>query len=83
MVCAPDPGAAGSRQPQRSGLFGTAPPFTKPGQPLAATNHGLGLETRLQPPPSSAAGLPGWVLPAALVLSASDAASGAAFSAGL
>lgn len=77
VVCSPNPGAAGSGQPQRTGLLGTAPPFTKPGQPLAMTNHDLDRETLLQPPPSSSAGLPGWILPAALVLSASDAASGA------
>jgi hypothetical protein len=76
MVCSPDPGAAGSAQPQRTGLLGTAPPFTKPGQPLSMTNHGLGRDFALQPPPSSAAGLPGWVLPAAIIVSASDAASG-------
>lgn len=75
VVCSPD--SAGSGQPQRAGLLGSAPPFTRPGQPLVMTNHALSCETPLQPPPSSNAGLPGWFLPAALVLSASDAASGA------
>lgn len=77
VVCSPDPAAPGSGQQSRAGLLGSAPPFTKPGQPLVMTNHALGRETPLQPPPSSAAGLPGWVVPAALLLSASDAASGA------
>ena len=77
VVCSPDPAAPGSGQQSRAGLLGSAPPFTKPGQPLVMTNHALGQETPLQPPPSSAAGLPGWVVPAALLLSASDAASGA------
>ncbi|EIE21316.1 hypothetical protein COCSUDRAFT_56538 [Coccomyxa subellipsoidea C-169] len=76
VVCSPDPATAGSGQQRAGGLLGSAPPFTKPGQPLVMTNHALGRETPLQPPPSSAAGLPGWVVPAALLLSASDAASG-------
>ncbi|BDA44546.1 hypothetical protein COCOBI_06-0220 [Coccomyxa sp. Obi] len=78
VVCSPDPAAAssGGQQQQRAGLLGSAPPFTKPGQPLTMTNHALGRETPLQPPPSSAAGIPGWLLPAAVILSASDAASG-------
>lgn len=84
VVCAPDrpgdPAArdGGQHQPPRGGFLGTGPPFTKPGQPLALTNHAVGgAEFALHPPPSSAAGLPGWVLPAAVVLGASDAASSA------
>ncbi len=78
VVCSPDRAAAsGGGQQQRGGLLGSAPPFTKPGQPLTITNHALGRDTALQPPPSSAAGIPGWLLPAAVILSASDAASGA------
>ncbi|KAK9834837.1 hypothetical protein WJX81_002704 [Elliptochloris bilobata] len=73
VVCAP------SRQPARrrgAGLLSAAPPFTRPGQPLAATNHALGREfALLLPPPPASAGLPGWLLPAAVLLAGSDAAT--------
>ena len=78
IVCSP---TARSVQSAAQGIgsfrpFGSGPPFTKPGQPLALTNHATGREHGLQPPPSSAVGIPGWVLPAAVFFSASDAASG-------
>ena len=89
VVCAPEraPGSSsgsvgggGSLRQRRASLLGllsAAPPFTRPGQPLALTNHAVGgAEFALQPAPSGAARLPGWALPAAIVLSASDAASG-------
>lgn len=81
IVCAPTERSAQStpqQQQQRLRLFGSGPPFTKPGQPLSLNNHAAGREHPLQPPPSSAAGIPGWVLPAAVMFSASDAASGEA-----
>lgn len=85
VVCAPERdsggiGVGGGRLRQRrasGGLLSAAPPFTRPGQALALTNHAVdGAEFTLQPAPSSVAGLPSWALPAAIVLSASDAASG-------
>ncbi|CAL5228094.1 g11164 [Coccomyxa viridis] len=76
IVCSPTERSAQSLQQGRFRPFGSGPPFTKPGQPLSATNHDTGREHALQPPPSSAAGIPSWVLPAAVLFSASDAASG-------
>lgn len=79
IVCSPTERSAQGMQQGRFRPFGSGPPFTKPGQPLSATNHDTGREHALQPPPSSAAGIPGWVLPAAILFSASDAASGDSF----
>ena len=76
IVCSPTERSAQSMLQGRFRPFGSGPPFTKPGQPLSATNHDTGREHALQPPPSIAAGIPGWVLPAAVLFSASDAASG-------
>lgn len=76
IVCSPTERSVQSLQPGRFRPFGSGPPFTKPGQPLSATNHATGREHALQPPPSSASGIPGWVLPAAVLFSVSDAASG-------
>ncbi len=76
VACAPERGRGSSVG--LGGLLSAAPPGTSPGQALALTNHSVGrAEHALQAPPSSAAGLPAWLLPAALVLSASDAASSA------
>lgn len=76
IACSPMERSVQSVQRGRFRPFGSGPPFTKPGQPLSATNHDTGREHALQPPPSSAAGIPGWALPAAVLFSASDAASG-------
>ena len=75
LVCAP------SRSPARrrgAGLFSTSPPSTRPGQPLAATNHALAREfALLAPPPPASAGAPAGLLPAAVLLAGSYAATGA------
>ena len=76
IVCSPTERSVQSLQRGRFRPFGSGPPFTKPGQPMSATNHNTSREHALQPPPSSAAGIPAWVLPAAVLFSASDAASG-------
>ena len=76
IVCSPTERSAQSLRQGQFRPFGAGPPFTKPGQPLSATNYDTGREHALQPPPSSAAGIPGWVLPAVILFSASDAASG-------
>lgn len=73
VVCAPERNASGT---QRRGLFSSAPPFTRPGQPLTITNHGLGQQTPVQPPPNNKAAVPSWLLPAAVILAGSDVASG-------
>ena len=76
IVCSPTERSAQSVGQGGFRPFGSGPPFTKPGHPLSVTNHATGREHALQPPPGSAAGIPGWVLPAAVLFSASDAASG-------
>eukprot|EP00884_Botryococcus_braunii_P011594 jgi/Botrbrau1/20435/Bobra.145_2s0002.3 len=73
VVCAPEAQSVGS---QRRGLFSSAPPFTKPGQPLSIANHGLAKQTSVQPPPNNNAAVPSWLFPAAVILAGSDVASG-------
>ena len=74
LVCAPSPPPARRRG---AGLFSTSPPSTRPGQPLAATIHALAREFALLPPPAPAsAGAPAWLLPVAVLLAGSDAATG-------
>ena len=74
VVCSPTRGKSKLKRL----ILSTSPPGTKPGQPLAATNHRTGAVLPLLPPPTSStqAGLPGWVLPAAVLLAGGDAASG-------
>lgn len=73
MVCAP---LRPTVRRRGAGPLSAAPPFTRPGQPLAATNHALGREFALLQPPAPASGTPGWLLPAAILLASSDAATG-------
>ncbi|KAK9810308.1 hypothetical protein WJX72_008368 [[Myrmecia] bisecta] len=69
VICSPSKGSAPGR------LFAAGPPGTQPGQPLTITNHGTGAELALLRPPASSAGLPSWILPAAVFLAGSDAAT--------
>ena len=73
MVCAPSRPTVRRRG---AGPLSAAPPFTRPGQPLAATNHALGREFALLQPPAPTSGKPGWLLPAVILLASSDAATG-------
>ncbi len=73
MVCAP---SRPSVRRRGAGPLSAAPPFTRPGQPLAVTNHVLGREFALLQPPAPVSGTPGWLLPAAILLAGSDAATG-------
>lgn len=78
FVCAPSTAALkGSRKPGAGGLLPPTPPETQPGEALTATNHKTGVVTQLQRPPLSGANttIPGWVLPAAVILAGGDAAS--------
>jgi len=78
MVCAPGPGSAkSSKRKRQQGLLDSSPPDTKPGEALTATNHKTGVVTQLLRPPLSGTqtALPGWVLPAIVVLAGGDAAS--------
>jgi hypothetical protein len=74
IVCAPNKGA---NKLQRLVLT-TSPPGTQPGQPMLIANHATGAELPLlRPPlPGTQATLPGWLLPAAVLLAGGDAASG-------
>ncbi|MEW5310459.1 MAG: hypothetical protein WDW38_002256 [Sanguina aurantia] len=75
------PGQVGERvtvvsSPQKnsargSGIFNASPPNTQPGEALMVTNHQTGAVIPLLRPPVTAAqnGLPGWVMPMAVVLS--------------
>ncbi len=70
------PGRGVSKQ-QRLIPLSTAPPGVRACEPLAVCNHGTGEQLPLLRPPvsGSAAGMPGWLLPAVVVLAGSDAAS--------
>ncbi|KAG1656631.1 hypothetical protein FOA52_008636 [Chlamydomonas sp. UWO 241] len=77
LVCAPFKNSVkGSRV---GGVLSATPPGCKPGEAMQATNHKTGVITPLLPPPLSvsAGGLPipGWILPAAILLAGGDAAS--------
>ena len=79
VVCAPQRGAP-SRAPRRRLLLTSAPPGSRPGEPLEVTNHSTGAVLPLlrAPPKGSSAvpgGVPGWALPLAVLLAGSDAAS--------
>ncbi|EFJ52995.1 hypothetical protein VOLCADRAFT_85808 [Volvox carteri f. nagariensis] len=69
--------SAPMRNIRKAGLFNASPPGTKVGEALTATNHKTGAVLPLLRPPVSAeqAGVPGWVLPLAVVLTGGDAAS--------
>lgn len=73
VVSAPERG----RSKQRRLLLSTAAPGMRPGEPMSVVNHRTGAALRLGRPPlaGQSAGLPGWVLPAAVLLAGSDAAS--------
>eukprot|EP00877_Chromochloris_zofingiensis_P002415 jgi/Chrzof1/12174/Cz06g23240.t1 len=74
VVCAPNQG----KNKQRRLLLTTSPPNTRPGQPMAVTNHRTGAALPLLQPPvsSSQASAPSWVIPATILLAGSDVASG-------
>ncbi|GBF93654.1 hypothetical protein Rsub_06757 [Raphidocelis subcapitata] len=73
VVAAPERG----RSKQRRVLLTTAAPGMRPGEPMSVVNHRTGTALRLGRPPAPGAqgGLPSWVLPAAVLLAGSDAAS--------
>ncbi len=59
-------------------IFSATPPGRLPGEAMQATNHQTGVVTPLLRPPASgaqASPIPGWVLPAVVLLAGSDAAS--------
>lgn len=66
VVCAPNQG----KNKQRRLLLTTSPPNTRPGQPMAVTNHRTGAALPLLQPPvsSSQASAPSWVIPATILL---------------
>jgi hypothetical protein len=74
VVSAPERGRSSKA---RRLLLTTAAPGMRPGEPMSVTNHRTGAELRLgRPPPSGqTAGLPAWVVPAAILFAGSDAAS--------
>lgn len=74
VVCSPGAGVNKLRRV----VLSTSPPGTTPGEPLLISNHTTGAELLLlRPPrPGTATGVPGWVLPAAVLLAGGDAASG-------
>eukprot|EP00879_Flechtneria_rotunda_P008358 GHRR01008755.1.p2 GENE.GHRR01008755.1~~GHRR01008755.1.p2 ORF type:complete len:567 (+),score=195.61 GHRR01008755.1:328-2028(+) len=74
VVCAPGKG----KNRLRRILFSTSAPGTQPSEPLMLSNHKTGVELQLvrAPLPGREAGLPSWLLPAAVVLAGGDAASG-------
>ncbi|KAG2493008.1 hypothetical protein HYH03_008672 [Edaphochlamys debaryana] len=69
--------SAPAKNVRKGGLFNASPPGTKPGEAMSSTNHKTGAVLSLLRPPVSAeaAGIPGWVLPVAVVLAGGDAAS--------
>jgi hypothetical protein len=74
IVCAPQK----VKNRQLYGLLSAAPPETKPGEPLALTNHSLkNSSTQLcrPPKPGMTGGIPSWMIPTAAALVAADAAS--------
>ena len=71
MVCCP-------QQPQLSArrLLAATPPGAKPGEVLSLSNHTSSSHVALlRPPAPGSGGVPSWVLPAAVLLAGSDAAS--------
>jgi hypothetical protein len=72
IVCAPQ-----QAQTSQVKFLTASPPNTKPGEPMSLTNHTTTQSSLLlRPHPSgSGGGLPSWVLPVAVTLAASDAAS--------
>ncbi|KAL6751543.1 hypothetical protein V8C86DRAFT_3019801 [Haematococcus lacustris] len=78
LVCSPSPGAAKtSARKRKQGLLPPIPANTLPGEALTATNHMTGIVTPLLRPPTSntQSGLPGWVMPVAILVAGGDAAS--------
>ncbi|KAL4420877.1 hypothetical protein ABPG77_002836 [Micractinium sp. CCAP 211/92] len=74
VVCAPQQRSSPLAQRR---LLGTAPHGTKPGEALSLSNHSTRVDTAvLRAPAGTSTGLPSWALPAAVVLTAGDAASG-------
>jgi hypothetical protein len=73
VVCAPNKG----RNKLKRLVLSTSPPGTQPGQPMLICNHKTGAELQLlRPPlPGSQSTVPGWLLPAAVLLAGGDAAS--------
>jgi hypothetical protein len=73
VVCAPNKG----RNKLKRLVLSTSPPGTQPGQPMLICNHRTGAELQLlRPPlPGSQSTVPGWLLPAAVLLAGGDAAS--------
>jgi hypothetical protein len=74
VVSAPERG----RSKQRRLLLTTSAPGVRPGEPMSCVNHktGAALPLGRPPRPGDAAGVPGWVLPAVVLLAGSDMASG-------
>lgn len=72
IVCAPQ-----QARTSQVKFLTASPPNTKPGEPMSLTNHTTTQSSLLlRPPPSGGGGgLPSWVLPVAVILAASDAAS--------
>lgn len=70
LICSPS-------QADSGGILGSGPPGKKPGQPLALSHHKSNSLVELLEAPASLSGsnIPGWVLPAAVVLAGTDAAS--------
>lgn len=70
LICSPTQADAG-------GMLGAGPPGKKPGQPLALSHHKSNSLVELLEAPVSLTDstVPGWVLPAAVVLAGTDAAS--------
>ena len=73
VVAAPERGRGKARRL----LLTTAPPGLRPGEPVSVVNHRTGAELLLgrPPPPGQSGALPGWALPALVLLAGSDAAS--------
>lgn len=59
-------------------MLSTSPPGTQAGEPMLISNHTTSTELLLlrPPQPGTQTGIPGWVLPAAVLLAGGDAASG-------
>lgn len=74
VVCAPNRG----RNKLKRVILSTNPPGTQPGEAMLVCNHKTGIELQLLRPPVSGSQttIPGWLVPAAVVLAGGDAASG-------
>lgn len=74
VVCSP---GSGVNKLKRL-MLSTSPPGTQPGEPLLVSNHTTSTELLLlrPPKPGTQTGVPGWVLPTAVLLAGGDAASG-------